>query len=313
MLIAARDLVTRLPDADESESAWRCPAICAAAPAMWASSRPSERARHGEGASGQVSHRRHGPIGPAGSHPPAMPQDFSRVRVRSPDVSVPTHRIPGREFRRYRMELGAAKRRRIASVLFCSLRARRGLALLRRSRSGDALHARRPIDQAGRRAAAPRAKSTSSSARSSARSRVFSTSTRDDDNFRGVVRGAGRDTKSPSSARAVISYDVRALELVEVAGRRLGPVPAVRRARAVQPLRPGQGRRRPSDPCVRAKSRSPAVRPASRSVAADTLDVGTLARSAVWTRIRAVCRARYSAIRANGRAGNIRHALTYTW
>jgi carbon monoxide dehydrogenase subunit G len=36
--------------------------------------------------------------------------------------------------------------------------------------------------------------------------------TRDDDNFRGVVRGAGRDTKGPSSARAIITYDVRALE-----------------------------------------------------------------------------------------------------
>jgi len=36
--------------------------------------------------------------------------------------------------------------------------------------------------------------------------------TRDDENFRGVVRGAGRDTKSPSSARALITYDVRALE-----------------------------------------------------------------------------------------------------
>ena len=52
---------------------------------------------------------------------------------------------------------------------------------------------------------------------------------RDDDKFRGVVRGAGRDARSPSSARAIIAYDVLPLGCEGVAGRCVGDIPAVRR------------------------------------------------------------------------------------
>ena len=49
-----------------------------------------------------------------------------------------------------------------------------------------------------------------------------------------------------------------------VAGRCVGQVPAVGRPGAIQPLGARQGRRRPSHPRLRAKSRSPAFRPARR-------------------------------------------------
>jgi hypothetical protein len=77
MLMTARDIITRLRTPMRSEFAWSCRAIFAAAPAMSVSSRQSERARHGE-ASGQLQPSTHRPIGPAGSHPPATPKDFSR-------------------------------------------------------------------------------------------------------------------------------------------------------------------------------------------------------------------------------------------
>ena len=37
MLATSRDIVLRLPQADEAGCGWNCPAICAAVPATWAS------------------------------------------------------------------------------------------------------------------------------------------------------------------------------------------------------------------------------------------------------------------------------------
>ena len=111
--------------------------------------------------------------------------------------------------------------------------------------------------------------------------------TRDDDNFRGVVRGAGRDTKSPSSARAIITYDVRALEAaksqVDVSVRFLlsGALAQFSRSGLVKDV---------ADHLTHVFAQNLEARLSGRpaaSVPADTLDVGTLARSAVWTRIRA--------------------------
>ena len=110
---------------------------------------------------------------------------------------------------------------------------------------------------------------------------------RDDDNFRGVVRGAGRDTKSPSSARAIIAYDVRALEAaksqVDVSVQFLlsGALAQFSRSGLVKDV---------ADHLTHVFAQNLEARLSGQptvAVAADTLDVGTLARSAVWTRIRA--------------------------
>jgi aerobic carbon-monoxide dehydrogenase small subunit len=112
--------------------------------------------------------------------------------------------------------------------------------------------------------------------------------TRDDDHFRGVVRGGGRDTKSPSSARAIITYDVRALAAaksqVDVSVKFLlsGALVQFSRSGLIKDV---------ADHLTRVFAQNLEARLSGRPAAAapaDTLDVGALARSAVWTRIRAV-------------------------
>jgi carbon-monoxide dehydrogenase small subunit len=102
-----------------------------------------------------------------------------------------------------------------------------------------------------------------------------------------VVRGAGRDTKSPSSARAIITYDVRALETtksqVDVSVRFLlsGALAQFSRSGLVKDV---------ADHLTQVFAQNLEARLSGRPAAAsraDTLDVGTLARSAIWGRIRA--------------------------
>jgi carbon-monoxide dehydrogenase small subunit len=111
--------------------------------------------------------------------------------------------------------------------------------------------------------------------------------TRDDGNFRGVVRGAGRDSKSPSSARAIITYDVRALEAaksqVDVSVKFLlsGALAQFSRSGLIKDV---------ADHLTQVFAQNLEARLSGRPAAAsraDTLDVGTLARSAIWGRIRA--------------------------
>ena len=222
MLMTARDIVTRLPDADEkrirlelSGNLCRCTGYVGIVEAV-------QSALATVKASGASAHRR-----PARSVRPARTRrrcrkDFSRQpapdeAARTPQPATSPPRISTRS-----NGLGRARRRGTAAVVFCSLRARRGLAVLRRSRSGDAMHARRPPDQAGCKTAGPRAKSTSSSDRSSAHSRAFSKSERDDDNFRGVVRGAGRDTQKPVERARHHHLRRPRAGGSDVAGRRVG-------------------------------------------------------------------------------------------
>ena len=102
-----------------------------------------------------------------------------------------------------------------------------------------------------------------------------------------MVRGAGRDSKSSSSARALITYDVRALEAaksqVDVSVRFLlsGALAQFSRSGLVKDV---------ADHLTHVFAQNLEARLSGRPAAAapaDTLDVGTLARSAVWTRIRA--------------------------
>jgi carbon-monoxide dehydrogenase small subunit len=109
---------------------------------------------------------------------------------------------------------------------------------------------------------------------------------RNDNNFHGVVRGAGRDAKSPSSARAIIAYDVRATALaacqVDVSVKFLlsGALAQFSRSGLVKDV---------ADHLTRVFAQNLEARLSGRPAAAvtvDTLDVGTAARSAVWARIR---------------------------
>jgi carbon-monoxide dehydrogenase small subunit len=107
---------------------------------------------------------------------------------------------------------------------------------------------------------------------------------RDDGNFHGVVRGAGRDARSSSRARAIISYDVRSLEpassQVDVSVKFLlsGALAQFSRSGLVKDI---------ADHLTKTFARNLAARlsgaPAD-APAAPVLDAGAAARTALWTR-----------------------------
>ena len=113
---------------------------------------------------------------------------------------------------------------------------------------------------------------------------------RDDDRFRGVVRGAGRDARSSSNARAIISYEVLPLAAnasqvdVSVTFLLSGALAQFSRSGLVKDV---------ADHLTRVFARnlesrlSGAPAPAAP---ADVLDAGAVARSALWTRVSAFVR-----------------------
>jgi len=113
-------------------------------------------------------------------------------------------------------------------------------------------------------------------------------STRDDSNFQGVVRGAGRDARSPSSAKATISYAVRAPDSlkseVDVTVRFVlsGALAQFSRGGLVKDV---------ADHLMRVFVQNLEARLSGKAPADDvaqTLDAGAVARSAVWARIRSL-------------------------
>ncbi len=114
---------------------------------------------------------------------------------------------------------------------------------------------------------------------------------RDDDRCRGVVRGAGRDAKGPSSARAIIAYDVRSVHAtasqVDVSVKFLlsGALAQVSRTGLARDV---------ADHLTRLFARNLEQRlggaPAG-DAAGDVLDAAGAARSALWTRVKALFRA----------------------
>jgi carbon-monoxide dehydrogenase small subunit len=113
---------------------------------------------------------------------------------------------------------------------------------------------------------------------------------RNDDNFRGVVRGAGRDAKSPSSARAIIAYEVHSLDAaasrVDVSVKFLlaGALAQFSRSGLVRDV---------ADHLTTVFARNLAASLAGSPAASapgDMLDAGAIARSAFLARIRNVFR-----------------------
>jgi len=241
-------------------------------------------------ASGQVSPSTPRPIGPAGSHLPATPKDFSRSArpletTPAPEFTSPTaanfDAVEWSSVQRNGVEL-----RQSFSVPFARADVWRFFADL------DQLTRCMPGARLTKPAANGRAEGDVNVKLGSIVSAFQGTLdvTRDDNNFRGVVRGAGRDSKSPSSARAIITYDVRALEAaksqVDVSVKFLlsGALAQFSRSGLVKDV---------ADHLTLVFAQNLEARLSGRPVAAaaaDTLDVGTLARSAVWTRIRGLVR-----------------------
>jgi carbon-monoxide dehydrogenase small subunit len=113
---------------------------------------------------------------------------------------------------------------------------------------------------------------------------------RNDNDFRGVVRGAGRDAKSPSSARALIAYRVEAsgaaASRVDVSVKFLltGALAQFSRSGLTKDV---------ADHLTRVFAQNLEARLSGRPAdagAAATLDAGAVARSAIWSRMRAFVR-----------------------
>ena len=107
---------------------------------------------------------------------------------------------------------------------------------------------------------------------------------RDGANFRGVVRAAGRDVKSPSNARAIIAYQVRpageTASVVDVSVKFLlsGALAQFSRSGLIRDV---------ADHLTRVFAGNLAARLAGSADAGavDVLDAGAAARSAIWARI----------------------------
>jgi carbon-monoxide dehydrogenase small subunit len=108
---------------------------------------------------------------------------------------------------------------------------------------------------------------------------------RDDGQFRGVVRGSGRDVKGPSSARAVITYAIQSTAAsasqVDVSVKFLlsGALAQFSRAGLVKDV---------ADHLTHIFAQNLEARLSGRPVAAEaaqTLDAAAIARSALWSRI----------------------------
>ena len=286
MLMTARDIVTRLPDADEkrirlelSGNLCRCTGYVGIVEAV-------QSALATVKAAGQLQPSTLRPIGPAGSRPPTIRKDFSR-RPRPVEAAPAAQPTSSSAAKFEAVEWTSVQRngvelRQSFAVPFARAEVWRFFA---------------DLDQVTR--CMPGARLTKPAANGRAEGEVnvklgpivsafqgIVEVTRDDDNFRGVVRGAGRDTKGPSSARAIITYDVRALEAaksqVDVSVRFLlsGALAQFSRSGLVKDV---------ADHLTHVFAQNLEARLSGRpdaSIPADTLDVGTLTRSAVWTRIR---------------------------
>jgi carbon-monoxide dehydrogenase small subunit len=287
MLMTARDIAIRLPEADEQRirlelagNLCRCTgyvgivkAIQAALTKLKDSPRPSPGSRG---------------IGPVGSHPPVVPVDRSRTPAPAAREAVTPISAAGRE----NLELidwAAVEREGI------ELRQSFAVPFPR----ADVWRFFADLDQVVR--CIPGARLTAAVQGGRAQGEVnlklgpiVSTFqgvldvARNDAEHRGVVRGAGRDARSPSSGRAIIAYEVTAPNPSASTSQVDVSVEFLLSGALAQFSRGGLVKDVP-DHLTRVFAQNLEARlsgkvPVDQSV--NALDAGAVARSAIWTRIR---------------------------
>jgi carbon-monoxide dehydrogenase small subunit len=287
MLMTSRDIVVRLPEADEKRirlelagNLCRCTGyvgIVEAIKSTLASMKSSDRAL-------EIPPRR---IGPVGSHAPAAPPDFSRGSVTTPIARTQPRASP-RVGTVDAIEWAAVDRegvelRQSFSVPFSRSEVWAFFSDLDQvARCMPGAHLTKPA-QAGR---AEGELNVKLGPIVSALHGILEVE-RNDETFRGVVRGAGRDAKSPSSARAIIIYDVHQLQAgasqVDVSVKFLlsGALAQFSRSGLFKDV---------ADHLTQIFARNLEARlsgaPAA-NISTKELDAGAAARAAIWARIRA--------------------------
>jgi carbon-monoxide dehydrogenase small subunit len=284
MLMTARDIVTRIPDADEnrirqelSGNLCRCTGYVGIVGAV----QSALKTVAASGSAARLADRR---IGPVGSHPPATPKDFSRIPAAAgaAKAQAPSPVVENFDAVEWApVERDGVELRQSFSVAFPRAEVWRFFADLDQvTRCMPGARLTKPLQ--GNRAEGE--VSVKLGPIVSAFHGVLDVK-RDDEQFRGTVRGAGRDAKSPSSARAIIAYEVRSLDAgssqVDVSVKFLlsGALAQFSRSGLFKDV---------ADHLTGIFAQNLEARLSGRSAAAptETLDAGAVARSAVWGRLR---------------------------
>jgi aerobic carbon-monoxide dehydrogenase small subunit len=287
MLMTARDILTRLPDADEkrirlelSGNLCRCTGYVGIVNAV-------KSALATVKASGAADATARRAIGPVGAHPPTKPQDFSggarAARPETPAAAPVAENIDAIDWAA--VERDGVVVQQSFSVPFARADVWRFFADL------DQVTRCMP----GARLTAPAKDGRAEGEVSVKLGPIVSAFRgglrveRDDAAFRGLVRGVGRDAKSPSSARAIIAYAVQAAQEtssrvdVSVTFLLSGALAQFSRSGLVKDV---------ADHLTRVFARNLEARLSGvpASAPADTLDAGAVARSAVWNRLSGLVR-----------------------
>jgi carbon-monoxide dehydrogenase small subunit len=290
MLMTARDIVTRLPDADEkrirlelSGNLCRCTGYVGIVEAVKSALAAVKTSGHAEATACRG-------IGPVGSHPPTKPQDFSRsprsAGTASTQQPVAPHTENPDAIDWTAVGRDGVELRQSFSVPFARPEVWRFFSDLDQvTRCMPGARLTRPV-QGGRAEGEVNVKLGPIV---SAFRGVLDVA-RNDDDFRGVVRGAGHDAKSRSSARAIITYEVHPLDAaaarVDVSVRFLlsGALAQFSRSGLVNDVAGHLT-------AVFARNLESRLSGAPAAAApADVLDAGAVARSAIWSRVTAFVR-----------------------
>ncbi len=261
MLMTGRDIITRLPDADEkrirlelSGNLCRCTGYVGIVKAIQSAQAAASKA----GLARQSASRG---IGPVGSHPPAGAQDYSQrpaASARTQPVAAPAENFGAIDWPSVERE--GVELHQSFSVPFPRDQVWRFFA---------------DLDQVA--SCMPGARLTGPMTGNRAEGEVNVKLGPIVSAFHGVLDVARDDSglprnrarrrpgrQEPVQRAGDHHLHCRFPDRGRIPGRRLGQVPAERCASAIQPLGARQRRRRPSDAGVCAKSRSPAVRQAAR-------------------------------------------------